>query len=154
MSQELFGGRSVLLVGDIMQLGPVKASPIYSKPKSFDSSAMFDCEELNLWNNCESVLLETNFRQGEGAWTQMLNRIRVGEQTDEDMKILEKRLSTLLSKKEYDDAIHLFYTNIEVNGHNTYMLNSLEEMLEEIAANLMLPKGYTVAAENMHPPLK
>ena len=43
--------------------------------------------------------------------------------------------------KKYDDAIHLFYTNIEVNGHNVYMLNSLEEMLEEIAANLLLPKG-------------
>ena len=142
MSQELFGGRSVLLVGDIMQLGPVKASPIYSRPKSIDSRAMFDCNELNLWNKCESVLLETNFRQGEGAWTQMLNRIRVGEQTDEDTKTLEKRLSTLLTTKEYQDAIHLFYTNIEVNGHNVYMLNSLEEILEEIAANLLLPRGY------------
>ena len=28
MSQELFGGRSVLLVGDIIQLGPVRAAPI------------------------------------------------------------------------------------------------------------------------------
>merc|ERR1712020_285152 len=100
MSQEIFGGRSVLLVGDIMQLGPVRAAPIYRKPKSIDSQAMFDTEELNLWNNCDSVLLETNFRQGEGAWTQMLNRIRIGEQTDEDIKILEKRLSTLLSGKE------------------------------------------------------
>ena len=47
-----------------------------------------------------------------------------------------------MSKEEYDNAIHLFYTNIEVNEHNIYMLNSLEEMLEEIAANLLLPKGY------------
>ena len=117
MPQELFGGRSVLLVGDIMQLGPVKAAPIYREPKSIDSKAMFHSKELNLWNNCESVLLETNFRQGEGAWTQMLNRIRVGEPTDEDIETLEARLSTLLSKKEYNDAIHLFFTNIEVNEH-------------------------------------
>ena len=88
MSQESFGGRSVLLVGDIMQLGPVRASPIYSKPKSIDSIAMFDSDELNLWNKCESVQLETNFRQGEGAWTQLLKRIRVGEQTDVDVKKL------------------------------------------------------------------
>ena len=99
MSQEIFGGRSVLLVGDIMQLGPVRAAPIYREPKSIDSRAMFKTNELNLWNNLESVLLETNFRQGEGAWTQMLNRIRVGEQTDEDIETLKKRLSTLLSKK-------------------------------------------------------
>ena len=74
MSEELFGGRSVLLVGDIMQLGPVKAAPIYRQPKNLASSAMFHSKKLNLWNNCESVLLETNFRQGEGTWTQMLNR--------------------------------------------------------------------------------
>ena len=63
MSQELFGGRSVLLVGDIMQLGPVRAAPTYREPRSIDSSTMFHSKELNLWNNCESVLLETNFRQ-------------------------------------------------------------------------------------------
>ena len=142
VSQELFGGRSVLLVGDIMQLGPVKAAPIYREPKSIDSRAMFHSKELNLWNNCQSILLETNFRQGEGAWTKMLNRIRIGQPTEENIKILENRPSSLLSKKEYNDAIHLFYTNIEVNGHNEYMLNSLEYMLEEIAANLLTPKGY------------
>ena len=65
MSQELFGGRSVLLVGDIMQLGQVKAAPIYSQPKCFDSSSMFDCKELNLWDNCKSVLIETKIRQRE-----------------------------------------------------------------------------------------
>ena len=38
----------------------------------------------------------------------MLNRIRVGEQTVKDMEILEKRVSSLLTKQEYDDAIHFF----------------------------------------------
>ena len=99
MSQDFFGGRSILLVGDIMQLGPVRATPIYREPKSFDSRAMFNSPELILWNNCESILLETNFRQGEGAWNQLLNRIRVGEQTDEDLKILESRPASLLTKK-------------------------------------------------------
>ena len=128
---------------NILQLGPVKATPIYRMPsKNIASKAMFKCEELNLWKNCESVLLEKNFRQGEGAWTQMLNRIRVGEQTLDDIKILENRPASLLSKKQYDDAIHLFFTNLEVNGHNDYMLNSLEEILEEISANVMHSRGY------------
>ena len=128
---------------DVLELGPVRARPIYQEPtKNIASKAMFNCEELNLWNNCESVLLEKNFRQGEGEWTQMLNRIRVGEQTLDDLKILENRPATLLSKKQYDDAIHLFFTNIEVNGHNNYMLNSLEEILEEISASVMHSRGY------------
>ena len=142
MSQDFFGGRSILLVGDIMQLGPVRATPIYREPKSIDSRAMFNSPELNLWNNFESILLETNFRQGEGAWNQMLNRIRLGQTTDEDLKILNGRPASLLSKKEYNEAIHLFYTNLEVNEHNISMLNLLEGLLEEISANLMAPKGY------------
>ena len=108
---------------------------------------MFNFKQLNLWNNCESILLETNFKQGEGAWANMLNRIRVGEQTQEDMRILESRIQ-VLPKELRDKAIHLFYTNIEVNEHNEYMLNSLEEMLEEIAASIFGPHGYEANTEN------
>ena len=141
-SEELFGGRSVLLVGDIMQLGPVRAAPIYAEPRSLDNRAIFNSPELNLWQNCQSVLLEKNFRQGEGSWNQMLNRIRLGEPTQEDIAILEGRPSSLLSKDEYNKAIHLFYTNIEVNDHNNNILNSLEQELQEIVASLLTPKGY------------
>ena len=62
--EEFFGGRALLLVGDILQLPPIKAGPIFSKPRNIASQAMYESEELNLWQNCESVLLETNFRQG------------------------------------------------------------------------------------------
>ena len=148
MSQEPFGGRAVLLVGDIMQLGPVRAPAIYKEPRSFDSCVMFHTKELNLWQNFESILVETNFRQGEGAWTEMLNRIRIGEPTEVDITTLEKRPSTLLSKSEYEKAIHLFYTNFEVNTHNDNMLNLLKEVLEEIEANLMAPRGYKPKTNN------
>ena len=90
----------------------------------------------------ESVLLETNFRQGEGEWTEMLNRIRVGKQTDKDMKKLNDRPYTLLTKEEFDDAIHFFYTNLEVNEHNNYRLNALEDLLEEMQASMIHSKGY------------
>ena len=103
---------------------------------------MFHSKKLNLWNNCESVLLETNFRQGEGTWNQMLNRLRVGQQTEQDIAILESRPSSLLSKDDYEKAIHLFFTNLEVNAHNKNILNLLKEALEEIVANLLTPKGY------------
>ena len=39
----------------------------------------------------------------EGAWTQMLNRIRVGEPTSDDIRTLESRPSTLLKKQEYKE---------------------------------------------------
>ena len=53
-----------------------------------------------------------------------------------------------MSEKEYDDAIHLFYTNIDVNSHNTDITNKLQGQLEEIAANLMHSKGYKPKTKN------
>ena len=116
--EEFFGGRALLLVGDILQFPPIKAGPIFSKPRNIASQAMYESEELNLWQNCESVLLETNFRQGKGQWLDMLNRFRIGEATEEDIKILESRPSSLLSEAEYNEASHLCYTNNETNNHN------------------------------------
>ena len=107
-SEDPFGGRSLLLVGDILQLPRIRASQIFASPRQFDSLVMFKSKELNLWENCQSVLLETNFRQGEGPWLEMLNRFRIGEATDEDIKILESRQSSLLSDTEYNNATHLF----------------------------------------------
>ena len=103
---------------------------------------MFFSNELNLWNNCQSLLLEKFFRQGEEAWTQMLDRIQIVEPTEEDLKLIRSRPSSLLSKAEREKAIHLFYTNIEVNSHNEYMLNTLEDQIKEIVANLLIPRGY------------
>ena len=48
----------------------------------------------------------------------------------------------VVSKDEYEKAIHLFFTNLEVNTHNRNILNLLEEELQEIIANLLTPKGY------------
>ena len=120
----------------ILELGPVRALPIYKEPRNLASKAMFNSPDLNLWQNCKSILLTKNYRQGESAWNQMLNRIRIGEQTEEDIKILESRPSTLLSPEEYDRAIHLFFTNLEVNTHNENILNSLKEELKEIEAHI------------------
>ena len=56
-SEDTFGGRCGLLVGDILQLPPIRAPQIFSEPKQFDSKVMFKSKELNLWENCQSVLL-------------------------------------------------------------------------------------------------
>ena len=48
----------------------------------------------------------------------------------------------MLSKDDYEKAIHLFFTNIEVNAHNKNILNLLKEAFVEIEAYLLTPKGY------------
>ena len=147
-SKDDFGERALLLVGDLLQLPPVRAKPIFSKPKGRKNkvlSEMTNEENLpigNLWQKCEVVVLRTNFRQGEGnPWTNLLNRVRIGEPTTDDIKVLEKRKHTLLTKEEYDDAIHIFYTNIEVLEHNVYKLGLLKTEKAESKATWDPPKG-------------
>ena len=147
-SKDDFGGRGLLLVGDLLQLPPVQATPIFKKPKSGKNailSKMIDKDGSpigDLWGQCEVVVLKTNFRQGEGdPWTELLNRVRIGEATKEDVKILASRKSSLLTKDQYNEATHVFFRNIDVLKHNTKMIKTLSASLNEIEAKYEVPKG-------------
>ena len=122
-SKDDFGGRGLMLVGDLLQLPPVKATPIFKKPKKGKKKILSNMVDKDsnpigdLWANMEVVVLKTNFRQGEGdPWTEMLNRIRIGEATEEDIKTLASRDASKLSKEEYDNAVHVFHRNVERTG--------------------------------------
>ena len=143
-----FGGRALLLVGDLLQLPPVRAQPIFKKPRCQKNKVWCDMkDEKNsaigeLWQNCEVVVLKTNFRQGEGnPWTELLNRVRIGESTADDIKILEERSYELLSNEAYDNAINIFFTNIEVLEHNVYKLSTLKTDLAKSKVTYQAPKG-------------
>ena len=101
-SKDDFGGRALMLVGDLLQLPPVKASAIFKRPKSDKNKIIHDMTDANgknignLWDNFQVVVLKTNFRQGNGnPWTELLNRVRKGEATAEDIKVLESRKPSL-----------------------------------------------------------
>ena len=147
-SKDDFGGRGLMMFGDLLQLPPVQARAIFKKPKSNKSSVWRSMKDKNLkpigdlWLNCEVVYLKTNFRQGEGnPWTNLLNRVRIGEPSLEDLETLESRKHTLLSKESYDKATHVFYTNREVFKHNDYMINTLSTKLVQIPAKCEVPTG-------------
>ena len=67
-----FGGRALILVGDLLQLPPVKARAIFKKPKAEKNRIWSEIESKegtaigDLWGQCEVVVLKTNFRQGQG----------------------------------------------------------------------------------------
>ena len=61
ISQDSFAGKAILFVGDILQLPPVQARPIFSKPQVQDYQLIYN-SDLNLWENLEVVTLSKNFR--------------------------------------------------------------------------------------------
>ena len=147
-STEDFGGRALVLAGDLLQLPPVSGTAIFKEPKNKKNKDYFNIQPTenkpggNLWANCQVVYLKTNFRQGEGnPWTELLNRARIGEPTEEDINLLKSRKPTLLDKKQKQKAAHLYYKNKDVMRYNRSMLRTISKELYEIQAKLNVPKG-------------
>ena len=124
------------------QLPPVKAYTVYSKPKGLQNQALFNTDE-NLWNLLQSVVLKTNHRQGEGVqWTKCLNRLRVGEMTEEDVALLETRRLKHFPNKDFENACHAFGTNFEMDEVNMARVNNLPGTLVQSRAKIECPKSY------------
>ena len=133
-----FANVNMVLVGDLLQLPPVKETQVFKTPLGLDFAANKD--SLNLWNSCEPMILKHNHRQGkEKEWANTLNRIRVGNVTEEDMRILKSRLTKDEMLQEY--FMHLFFTNREVTEHNDKMLKKMLRKLYLIEAKQYLPGG-------------
>ena len=130
-SDEYFGGLSILAVGDLYQLPPVAARPVYALPKSPLARLAG-----SLWENLFNIHhLVTIMRQKDDEdFANMLNRIRLETHTDEDVAVLQTRLSTPTDLNYPHDALHIFATNREVNEHNAAKLSTLSTPLHTMVA--------------------
>lgn len=152
--KETFAGLAMMLNGDLLQLPPIQGSPIFGIPKSVKNKAMASTVQTDsagnkkkgIWNQMDVVNLQTNFRQGKGSWTECLNRIRVLkdladlEQTDLDL--LKSRRIEFHPHKNLEWATHVFYTNLEVQGHNAERLGFIKGKLYEVIATIRYVPGY------------
>ena len=136
---DLFANKSIILVGDLLQLKPVKASYIFETPKSKHFQAFHKISPL--WQSFTPIVLTKNHRQREERlWAESLNRISKGILTQDDEALLRSRVTT----EEFleHDAMHVMFTNKEVGNHNTKMLNKLPSELFEFKAVKSGPKFY------------
>lgn len=136
-----FGGKSVILVGDLLQLPPVNGSYLFSSPKNIAFNIYHDA--CPLWTKFEGIVLQHNHRQGEeNAWAGTLNRIREGFITEEDRSVLISRLVNSENVPP-EDSCHVFYTNFEVMNHNMNMLNKVNSPEERVSAVIRSPLGHS-----------
>ena len=137
-----FGGLSIMFVGDMLQLKPVRGRYIFAEPANENNALYYN--ETSLWHGLEAITLKHNHRQGEGSkFMETLNRMRTGDQNEDDIKLLRSRCITKMSKKFPHDAVNLFYTNPEVNNHNIIKLNKLKTKLYSIKFLGDYPSTYT-----------
>ena len=136
-SDELFGGISILLFGDVMQLRPVMGRYIWCQPQNEAFLQAYIVKPH--WEKFQVVSLTENHRQEEDAiFADILNRVRVGEQTEDDLNILE---DTVRPKNHPDlkGSLMIACKNKDVYKHN-------HKCLEQINNDLFIIK-----AVNTHP---
>ena len=120
----LFAGISLITVGDLYQLPPIKAKHIFSEYKN-------DCFNIcHPWSVFEMIELDQIMRQqGDDKFTELLNRVRIGSLTDEDCKILSERIVKKSDDNYPREAMHIWAENKPVDAHNKKCLTPLMESL-------------------------
>ncbi|XP_035709644.1 ATP-dependent DNA helicase PIF1-like [Folsomia candida] len=111
-----FGGKNVIVVGDLFQLEPVNGHCIYDQPRQLGA-------EENLWKNFAFKELTVNMRQGQDPLLHICNNLREGNITTTDLHELRMRefsedTSSTAMKDKFKDAIRIFPTRNQASIYN------------------------------------
>ena len=125
-------GVSVIFFGDPLQLRPVKRKFPWEAPRNekfrlYNLAEGQDDEHNQMWMDLKPIMLKTNHRQGdERLFAEVLNRVRVGEITDDDQTLMKTRVFPADCSEIPKGCIYIFPTNEEVNKINQIALEELE----------------------------
>lgn len=134
----LFGGLSVILVGDPMQLPPVGAAPMWtSRPQG----PGLPLPGLQAWLGMNAAVELTQVMRQLGpeqaAFRQTLLRVAEGAADESDWNTLQTRFTTRVAEAEqrsFDDAVHIFPTNRAASDWNWRRLNDLGTPIARVNA--------------------
>ena len=123
--REPFGGKQLLLVGDVYQLEPVVTEedrkmlhPFYDSPYFFSAKVFHEMKLL-------SIELQKVYRQTDPAFVNILDRIRNNTAGCSDLQILNSRVGAKLQTADNKLAITLATRRDTVDYINERQLNKL-----------------------------
>ena len=128
-NDEPFGGKQIMLFGDLFQLPPIAQAKereyLYARYRGLH----FFCAHAYKYSNFHFRELTINHRQKEdAAYFDILNRVRDGSVTSEDIQTLNARLVQDFSV--YDRFTTLLPTKAEVEKLNQYHISQLKDSKE------------------------
>ena len=119
-----FRGVIILAFGDLLQLRPVLGAFPFEKPKNSDFHATFQLH--NRWKMFQVMNLNINHRQGnDKKYAEILNRIRVGKITEEDIEILKTRERPMNHADLKDVSLYIVPTRKSCAKYNNKYLDSM-----------------------------
>jgi ATP-dependent DNA helicase PIF1 len=138
-SKKLFGGIQLILTGDFLQLLPIfNRSNLFSQSESEpeDTRLIIESDVYQHYFNIKNkniILLKENFRQnGDLSYMNLLLRIRLNNQNEQDIDLLNKKCKNYLKEllefnKKGIIPIHLVSSNKKAQSINELNLNKLPE---------------------------
>ena len=124
-SDQPFGGIQIILTGDFYQLPPIEN-------KGEPESGKFCFQSLQ-WNTTfpyeNQVVLSKIFRQKDQTYINILNEIRTGELTDENIKLLRTYVNRSYNKEEHNGVslTKLYPVKNSVDVINSSMFKALPD---------------------------
>ncbi|XP_057310034.1 uncharacterized protein LOC130648031 [Hydractinia symbiolongicarpus] len=136
-SEELpFAGVTVIACGDLYQLPPVQQRSVF---------ADFKNDWLNfphLWKYFKLAELTEVMRQrGDSQLIDLLNKVRLANLDDCDIKLLKSRVISSADSEYPYDALHIFAENGPARAHNELMLDSVSGNCFTLQSIDQLPKN-------------
>lgn len=134
-----FGGVQMIFIGDLYQLPPVVTSSEkhifsshYASPYFF-SARVFDRPDFEL----EFLELEKIYRQKDEKFIGLLNAIRNRTVSEDDLKILNKKLAPDFEPASGDYYIYLTTTNDAADSVNREKLSQLPGQSQQFEAEIV-----------------
>ncbi len=124
--REPFGGKQLLLVGDIFQLEPVIKEDEWRLMQPFYSSAYFFAAKV--WQEMQLVSIELRkvYRQSDSQFIGLLDRIRQNQATDSDLQAINARVNQEIQSNGRSFEITLATRRDTVDYINEQHLAELE----------------------------
>ena len=120
-----FGGKQMILIGDIFQLPPVVRNEEIEFIKKAYGGIFFYDANIYKEGNFKFIELKDNHRQNKDTkFRDVLNHIRVGKISEADIEILNSRL--VKNEDKIKDILRLFATRKEVDEFNTNQLSLIK----------------------------
>ena len=124
--REPFGGKQLLLVGDIFQLEPVIKEEEWRLMQPFYASAYFFAAKV--WQEMQllSVELRKVYRQSDSEFIAILDRIRENQATDQDLAAINSRYGATCEPSSRNLEITLATRRDTVDWLNEQKLSELD----------------------------
>ena len=137
---KIFAGISIIAVGDLHQLPPIQQKPIFCK---------YSNDVYNLthpWHEFKMIeLVEIMRQKDDQPFIELLNRFRVAQHTEADIRSIQSREVSVNDRNDYPlNELHVWAENKPVMDYNNQRLQEILMPLHVLKAVDQYPKNVSI----------